>query len=160
MAFTNYVDNIWALFWSPKGQIKPKADCPAAYFLKKNQICNSFIAKHLFLGESRECCSIPICLQYYLTFTYPSLLLPKEFIYCKKGQFAYNWHFHYVTSHSAYYYHLIFCRFRKCKRKVPPPSLHSTDFEKSWFFSQFLVMIFFSKLTFLNSRWHFWNKND
>ena len=47
------------------------------------------------------------------------------------------------------YYHQIFYRFRKCKQKVPPPSLHSTDFEKSWFFSQFLVMIFFQN-------WHFW----
>ena len=36
-----------------------------------------------------------------------------------------------------------FCRFRKCKRKVPPPSLLSNDFEKSCFFSKFLVMIFF-----------------
>ena len=49
----------------------------------------------------------------------------------------------YTELRSMDYYHQIFCRFRKCKRKVPPPSLHSTDFEKSWFFSQFLVMIFF-----------------
>ena len=41
------------------------------------------------------------------------------------------------------YYHQIFCRFRKCKRKVPPPSPLSNDFEKSCFFSKILVMIFF-----------------
>ena len=41
------------------------------------------------------------------------------------------------------YYHQIFCRFRKFKRKVPPPSLLSNDFEKSWVFSKILVMIFF-----------------
>jgi hypothetical protein len=35
------------------------------------------------------------------------------------------------------YYHQLFCRFRKCKRKVPPPLLLSNDFEKSWFFSLF-----------------------
>ena len=29
------------------------------------------------------------------------------------------------------YYHQIFCRFQKRKRKVPPPSLLSNDFEKS-----------------------------
>ena len=29
------------------------------------------------------------------------------------------------------YYHQIFCRFRICKRKVPPPSPLSNDFEKS-----------------------------
>ena len=40
------------------------------------------------------------------------------------------------------YYHQIFCRFRKCKRKVPPPSPLSNDFEKSWFFSKILVMFF------------------
>ena len=47
------------------------------------------------------------------------------------------------------YYHQFFCRFRKCKRKVPPPSPLSNDFEKSWFFSKFLEMIFFQN-------WHFW----
>ena len=47
------------------------------------------------------------------------------------------------------YYHQIFCRFRKCKWKVPPPSLFSNDFEKSWSFSKFLGMIFFQN-------WHFW----
>ena len=47
------------------------------------------------------------------------------------------------------YYHQIFCRFRKCKRKVPPPSPLSNDFEKSWGFSKFLVMIFFQN-------WHCW----
>ena len=41
------------------------------------------------------------------------------------------------------YYHQIFCRFWKCKRKVPPPSLLSNDFEKSCFFSKILVTIFF-----------------
>ena len=41
------------------------------------------------------------------------------------------------------YYHQIFCRFQKCKRKVPPPSPLSNDFEKSWFFSKILVMFFF-----------------
>jgi hypothetical protein len=35
------------------------------------------------------------------------------------------------------YYHQIFCTFRKCKRKVPPPSILSNDFEKSWVFSLF-----------------------
>ena len=35
------------------------------------------------------------------------------------------------------YYHQIFCRFRKCKRKDPPPSPLSNDFEKSWGFSLF-----------------------
>ena len=44
------------------------------------------------------------------------------------------------------YYHQIFCRFQKCKRKVPPPSLLSNDFEKSCFFSKKLVMIFFFKI--------------
>ena len=111
------------------------------------------------------------------------------------------------------YYHQIFCRFRKCKQKVPPPSPLSNDFEKSFFLKIFsndffwlinffrpykdflskiscIVMwkqksewfenIFINKifkswfdhvrvwvenlllllLTFLNSRWHFWNKND
>ena len=41
------------------------------------------------------------------------------------------------------YYHQIFCRFQKCKRKVPPPSPLSTDFEKSWIFSKILVTFFF-----------------
>ena len=41
------------------------------------------------------------------------------------------------------YYHQIFCRFRKCKRKVPPSSPLSNDFEKSWFFSKILGMFFF-----------------
>ena len=45
------------------------------------------------------------------------------------------------------YYHQIFCRFRKCKRKVPPPSPLSNDFEKSWFFSKILVTFFFFSLT-------------
>ena len=35
------------------------------------------------------------------------------------------------------HYHQIFCRFQKCKRKVPPPSPLSNDFEKSWVFSLF-----------------------
>ena len=39
-----------------------------------------------------------------------------------------------TESRSMDYYHQIFCRFRKCKRKVPPPSLLSNDFEKSFFF--------------------------
>ena len=34
------------------------------------------------------------------------------------------------------YYHQIFCRFQKCKRKVPPPSLLSNDFEKNLFFKR------------------------
>ena len=50
------------------------------------------------------------------------------------------------------YYHQIFCRFRKCKRKVTPPSLLSNDFEKSCFSSVIFSSDFFSKLTFLNSR--------
>ena len=112
------------------------------------------------------------------------------------------------------YYLQIFCRFRKCKQKVPPPSLLSNDFKKSWIFSKFLVMFLFSLikifwpykdfvqnlrycnvktniwviwkkhfsnkifkswfehvcvwvknlllllLTFLSSRWHFWNNID
>ena len=53
------------------------------------------------------------------------------------------------------YYHQFFCRFRKRKRKVPPPSLLSNDFEKSCFSSAIFSNDFFSKLTFLNSRWHF-----
>ena len=44
------------------------------------------------------------------------------------------------------YYHQIFCRFRKCKRKVPPPSPLSNDFEKSCFFSKILVMFYFFSL--------------
>ena len=43
----------------------------------------------------------------------------------------------------------ILCRFQKCKRKVPPPSPLSNDFEKSFFFSKKLLMIFFQN-------WHFW----
>ena len=46
------------------------------------------------------------------------------------------------------YYHQVFCRFRKYNWKVPPPSLLSKDFEKSCFFSKFLVMIFFSLIIF------------
>ena len=34
----------------------------------------------------------------------------------------------------------ILCRFQKCKRKVPPPSLLSNDFEKCWFFCLFLLV--------------------
>ena len=41
------------------------------------------------------------------------------------------------------YYHQIFCRFRKCKRKVPPPSPLWNDCEKSWVFSKVLVTFFF-----------------
>ena len=41
------------------------------------------------------------------------------------------------------YYHQIFCRFQKRKRKVPPPSLLCINFEKSWFFSKILVTFFF-----------------
>ena len=37
------------------------------------------------------------------------------------------------------YYHQIFCRFRKCNRKVPPPSPLSNDFKKD-FFSKILVI--------------------
>ena len=36
------------------------------------------------------------------------------------------------------YYHQFFCRFQRCKRKVPPPSLLSNDFEKSWVFFKIL----------------------
>ena len=50
------------------------------------------------------------------------------------------------------YYHQILCRFRKCKQKVPPPSLLSNNFEKSCFSSAIFSNDFFSKLTFLNSR--------
>ena len=46
------------------------------------------------------------------------------------------------------YYHQIFCRFRKCKQKVPPPSLFSNDFEKSCFSSAIFSNDFFSKLIF------------
>ena len=35
------------------------------------------------------------------------------------------------------YYHQFFCRFRKRKRKFPPPSPLSNDFEKSFFFQNF-----------------------
>ena len=48
-------------------------------------------------------------------------------------------------------YNQIFCRFRKCKRKVPPPSPLSNDFEKSWFFSKKLVMfVFFANKIFFD----------
>ena len=50
------------------------------------------------------------------------------------------------------YYHQMFCRFRKCKRKVPPPFPLSNDFEKSFFFSKILVMIFFQN-------WHYWTRD-
>ena len=40
------------------------------------------------------------------------------------------------------YYHQIFCRFRKCKRKVPLPSLLSNDFEKSCFFFKKFTNVF------------------
>ena len=57
------------------------------------------------------------------------------------------------------YYHQIFCRFRKCERKVPPPSPLSNDFEKSWFFSKILVTFFFSSLTkFFWPYKDFWSK--
>ena len=77
------------------------------------------------------------------------------------------------------YYHQIFCRFRKCKQKDLPPLLLSNDFRKSciFFFKKFsndffLLINFFDDiktarvsqkrtfvlLTFLNPRWHFWNK--
>ena len=37
----------------------------------------------------------------------------------------------YTPLRSMDYYHQIFCRFQKCKQKVPPPSLLCNDFEKS-----------------------------
>ena len=55
------------------------------------------------------------------------------------SQLAPNW----SESRSMDYYHQIFCRFRKCKRKVPQPSPLSNDFEKKLLFSKILVMIFF-----------------
>ena len=52
------------------------------------------------------------------------------------------------TSHSAKIGGLLppnfFCRFWKCKRKVPPLSLLSNNFEKSCCFSKILVTFFFS----------------
>ena len=39
------------------------------------------------------------------------------------------------------YYHQIFCRFQKCKRKVPPPSPLSNDFEKNCFFSLLIFLL-------------------
>ena len=57
------------------------------------------------------------------------------------------------------YYHQIFCRFRKCKRKVPPPSPLSNDFEKSWFFSKILVTFYFFSLTKIFRPYKdFWSK--
>ena len=57
------------------------------------------------------------------------------------------------------YYHQIFCRFRKCKRKVPPPSPLRNDCEKSWFFSKILGMIlFFSLIKFFRPYKDFWSK--
>ena len=57
------------------------------------------------------------------------------------------------------YYHQIFCRFRKCKRKVPPPSPLSNDFEKSCFFSKILVMFFiFSLIKNFRPYKDFWSK--
>ena len=41
------------------------------------------------------------------------------------------------------YYHQIFCRFQKCKRKLPPPALPCNDFEKSWFFFKNFSNVFF-----------------
>ena len=49
---------------------------------------------------------------------------------------------------SMNYYHQIFCRFRKCKRKVPPPSPLSNDFEKSFFFKIFSNDFFFANKIF------------
>jgi hypothetical protein len=54
------------------------------------------------------------------------------------------------------YYHQIFCRFQKCKRKVPPPSPLSNDFEKNWVFLLFFLSFcsfkrFFQNLKFLNN---------
>ena len=56
------------------------------------------------------------------------------------------------------YYHQIFCRFRKCKWKVPPPSPLSNDFEKSWFFSKNLVTFLFSKTKNFRPYNDFWSK--
>ena len=67
-----------------------------------------------------------------------------------------------ITSHSAFaatetklyaakmmdYYHQIFCRFRKCKRKFPPPSPLSNDFEKRFFFKLFSNDFFFANKIF------------
>ena len=56
-------------------------------------------------------------------------------------------------------YHQIFCRFRKCKRKVPPPALLRNDFEKSWIFSKILGMFFFfSLIKFFWPYKDFWSK--
>ena len=57
------------------------------------------------------------------------------------------------------YYHQIFCRFQKRKRKVPPPSLPCNDFEKSCFFSKILGMFFFfSLIKFFRPYKDFWSK--
>ena len=56
------------------------------------------------------------------------------------------------------YYHQIFCRFRKCKQKVPPPALLSNDFEKSWFFSKILVNFFFPLTKNFRPYKDFWSK--
>ena len=45
------------------------------------------------------------------------------------------------------YYHQIFCRFQKPKRKNPPPSLLSNDFEKSWIKSFWPYKDFWSKIS-------------
>ena len=39
------------------------------------------------------------------------------------------------------YYHQIFCRFRKCKRKAPPPSLLSNAFEMFFFANKIFLAI-------------------
>ena len=57
------------------------------------------------------------------------------------------------------YYHQIFCRFQKCKGKVPPPSSLSNDFEKScFFFKNFSNGFFFSLIKFFRPYKDFWSK--
>ena len=52
---------------------------------------------HCVLVCFRENRSAPICLWFYLTFTYPLLASALAFLYCYKGKSAYCWHFHYVV---------------------------------------------------------------
>ena len=48
------------------------------------------------------------------------------------------------------YYHQIFCTLRKCKRKVPPPSLLRNEKLKSWVVSLFFLSFCSFKCFFQN----------
>ena len=113
------------------------------------QYVTDFISR---LPTSYYCIAIQLLCQIHLLWSHSRARTEYEWL--TKSVFTIV-KFHLVTSHSAYvatetdsngsmdYYHQFFCRFRKCKRKVPPPSPLSNDFEKSWFFSKILVTFFF-----------------